>query len=434
MKNHNRELFRGTRKRLTIINSGMLMVVLLLFIISTFGLLFSILYNEQKLELKALTQQEVEESLTVAPGDTKPDNANPANQGMYFNYFLKEDGALLVGDEFAPDMREAIMEYARGWKPNVVEIQYKTIENQKKSELHLLIAAQNVYHDGRLMGTVYFGKDVSYLWSMFQWLLVVMLGMSVLFLGVAIVTGQFLTRRAMKPILRSYELQRDFLADASHELRTPISILKSGLEVIGMEDGDKLSSFSHELLQDLQKEAKSAAKMVSDLLLLARTDSGVQEISMETFDFSVMAGQVIRSIQGFAQSRKIRLHLHGQDSIMLYADQERIKQLLYILLDNAVKYTPEQGEITLTVKTTMVDYKPKLCIIVKDTGIGIEADQLPQIFHRFYRADKNRSRQSGGTGLGLAIAKWIIDAHRGTIHVESVPGVGSTFTVFLPIK
>ncbi|WP_428993731.1 sensor histidine kinase [Brevibacillus choshinensis] len=434
MKNHNRELFRGTRKRLTIINSVMLMVFLLLFIIGTFGLLFSIFYNEQKLELKALTQQEVEESQTVAPGETKPDHANSANQGMYFNYFLKENGVLLVGDEFAPDMREAIIGYAKGWKPNIVEIKYKTIVNQQKSELHVLIAAQNVYHDGHLMGTVYFGKDVSYLWSMFQWLLVVLLGMSVLFLGVAIMTGQFLTRRAMKPILRSYELQRDFLADASHELRTPISILKSGLEVIGMEDGDKLSAFSQELLQDLQKEAKSAAKMVGDLLLLARTDSGVQEISMETFDFSVMAGQVIRLIQGFAQSRQIRLHLHVQDSIMLHADQERIKQLLYILLDNAVKYTLEQGEITLTVKTTTVDYKPKLCIMVKDTGIGIESDDLSQIFHRFYRADKNRSRQSGGTGLGLSIAKWIIDAHRGTIHVESVSGVGSTFTVFLPIK
>lgn len=119
---------------------------------------------------------------------------------------------------------------------------------------------------------------------------------------------------------------------------------------------------------------------------------------------------------------------------MVHADQEKIKQLLYILLDNAVKYTPEQGEITLTTKTTMVDHKPKLCIMVADTGIGIEPDQLAHIFHRFYRADKNRSRQSGGTGLGLAIAKWIIDAHRGTIHVESVPGVGSSFTVLLPLK
>ncbi|RNB89594.1 sensor histidine kinase [Brevibacillus fluminis] len=434
MKNHNIELFRDTRKRLTITNSAMLMVFLLLFIIGTFGLLLSIFYNEQKLDLKALTQQEVEETKTSAPGVTKPDNAFAANQGMYFNYFVKENGELVVGDEFAPEMRQVIMEYVKGWKPNTVEIKYKAIGSQNQEESHLLIAAQTVSQNGRMLGTVYFGKDVSYLWSMFEWLLVVLLGMTVLFMGVAIVTGQFLTRRAMKPILRSYELQRDFLADASHELRTPISILKSGLDVIGMEDGDKLSAFSHELLRDLQKEAKSAAKMVGDLLLLARTDSGVQEISMDTFDFSVMAEQVIRSIQGFAQSRQIRLLLHGQDAIMLHADQEKIKQLLYILLDNAVKYTPEQGEITLTTKTTIVDHKPKLCIMVADTGIGIEPDQLAHIFHRFYRADKNRSRQSGGTGLGLAIAKWIIDAHRGTIHVESVPGVGSSFTVLLPLK
>lgn len=327
-----------------------------------------------------------------------------------------------------------IIDRVKGWNPDTIKMKYETFTYGNNQEIHFLIAAQSVYEKGKIVGTVYFGKDISFLWSMFQWLLAVLLGMSLLFAGIAIVIGQFMTRRAMKPIIRSYQLQREFLADASHELRTPISILKSGLEIIVMEESNKLSEFSFELLKDLQKEAKSAAKMVSDLLLLARSDSGVQQISYEPFDFSLMAEQVIRSIQSIAQSSQIKLTLHPQGSILLLADQERIKQLLYILLDNAIKYTPHGGEITLSYMTKEEDHKQKLCVIVEDTGIGIEHEHIDHIFNRFYRVDKNRSRESGGTGLGLAIAKWIVEAHRGSIEVSSTPGIGSTFTVLLPLK
>ena len=412
----------------------MLITFLFLFIFATFGVLVKIIYDDQVLELMSLTQQEVKE-IEVTP--TVGGNQNTSNvneRGIYINYFLKASGELIIGDEFNPGLRQIILNRMKEWKTNSITVKYETFDYGNNQEYHFLIAAESVFDKGKFMGTVYFGKDISSLWRMFQWLLVVLLSSSLLFVGIALVIGQFLTTKAMKPILQSYQLQREFLADASHELRTPISILKSGLEIIDMEESKKFSDFTFELLKDLQKEAKSAGKMVSDLLLLARTDSGTQQIAYGTFDFTVMAEQVIRSIQGITCSRHIKLNIKPQGSILMNADQERIKQLLYILLDNAVKYTQDGGEIALSYMVKEIEHAKMLCVIVEDTGIGMEPEHIPYIFNRFYRIDKNRSWESGGTGLGLAIAKWIVEAHRGFIQVSSTSGVGSTFTFYLPLK
>lgn len=414
-------------------NSFMLIVFLLFFIVGTISVLSYIVYNEQKLELKALTEQELEESYVVEPQGKSGENTPINNQGIYINYFLKKNGDVVVGDEFNPEMRSLILDKVKGWSPEGIQVKYVTFSVGNQQEVHFLIAAKHVLNSGGGTGTLYIGKDVSYLWSMFQWLLAVLLGMLLLFVGIAIGIGQIMTRRAMKPIVHSYQLQREFLADASHELRTPISILKSGLEVMDMGENNQLSSFSSDLLVDLQKEAKSAAKLVDDLMLLARTDSGAQPLFYETFDFYSLAEQVVRSIQNVTPPSQIQLNLLSDRSLHFYGDLERMKQLLYILLNNAVQYTQPGGKVTLDYFLEEESQATKLCITVTDTGIGMEPEHLESIFRRFYRVDKNRSRESGGTGIGLAIAKWIVEAHQGDIEVESTPGVGSTFTIYLPL-
>ncbi|MED4750788.1 HAMP domain-containing sensor histidine kinase [Brevibacillus choshinensis] len=434
MKN-NQDIFRKTRVHLTFMNSFMLIVFLLFFIMGTISVMSYIVYNEQKLELEALTEQEMEESYT-ADSPVKMDATTPiSNQGIYINYFLKQNGDVVVGDEFNPELRSLIMDKVKGWSPEAIQVKYVTFTygSHQEKEIHFLIAGKRVIDSGLVKGTLYIGKDVSYLWSMFQWLLAVLLGMLLLFVGIAIGIGQIMTRRAMKPIVHSYQLQLEFLADASHELRTPISILKSGLEVMDMGENHQLSSFSSDLLVDLQKEAKSAAKLVDDLMLLARTDSGAQPLFYETFDFFSLAEQVVRSIQNVTPPSQIQLNLLSDRSLHFYGDQERMKQLLYILLNNAVQYTQPGGKVTLDYFLEEESQATKLCITVTDTGIGMEPEHLDSIFRRFYRVDKNRSRESGGTGIGLAIAKWIVEAHQGDIEVESTPGVGSTFTIYLPL-
>jgi signal transduction histidine kinase len=166
---------------------------------------------------------------------------------------------------------------------------------------------------------------------------------------------------------------------------------------------------------------------------LARSDSGAPDLKMESFDFRPSVEQMVRSLQPLAQSKGIVLHLQAPAQVEIFGDQERFKQLLYILLDNALKYTPGGGEVNLALSVEEKENQRFLHITVQDTGVGIPVEEQDRVFDRFYRVDKHRSRQMGGTGLGLAIAKWIVEAHHGSIKVSSRQGEGSTFTVKIPI-
>jgi signal transduction histidine kinase len=147
------------------------------------------------------------------------------------------------------------------------------------------------------------------------------------------------------------------------------------------------------------------------------------------FDFCPQAGRAIESVRPLAASKQIALHFRSPASLYIVGDPQRLSQLLYILLDNAIKYTPNSGEVKLSI---FIEGK-QLCITVEDTGIGIGQEDYQRIFERFYRSDKSRTRQIGGHGLGLSIAKWIVDTHQGTIKVSSEIGKGSTFIVQIPL-
>jgi two-component system, OmpR family, sensor histidine kinase CiaH len=259
-----------------------------------------------------------------------------------------------------------------------------------------------------------------------------MIGVTFLFLIIASGAGHFLAKRAMIPIKQSFTRQREFVADASHELRTPLSVLLASVDVVQADEGNRMSSFSTQVLHDMKDEIRKMSKIVGDLLTLARADTGVLELLKEIFDAQYVTKQVIRSLQTLASEKKIDIELEGPDALPVYADPERINQLLYILIDNAIKYTPQEGHVKVKLES-VVDAGPKLKITVHDTGISIASEHQKLIFERFYRVDKIRSREASGTGLGLAIARWIVEAHGGTIAVESEPGKGSSFIVLLPV-
>nr|WP_243237189.1 ATP-binding protein [Heliobacterium chlorum] len=237
----------------------------------------------------------------------------------------------------------------------------------------------------------------------------------------------------MVPIVQSFTRQREFVADASHELRTPLSVLHSSIEVIEADDRRNLSEFSQQVLSDMKDEVRRMTRLVGDLLTLARADSGNLELLRETFDLRSLIDQILRTFQHQATSKGVALEAEGLPTIPIWGDRERIAQLLFILVDNAVKYTPIGGKITLSLAVAKQTKGQQVRVIVQDSGIGIPLNDQPRIFDRFYRVDKGRSRQMGGTGLGLSIARWIVEAHGGTIQVESTPGRGSTFSVSLPL-
>lgn len=219
---------------------------------------------------------------------------------------------------------------------------------------------------------------------------------------------------------RLFNAQRRFVADVSHELRTPLTTLQGNLDLVKRFGPDK------DAIEAMTSEISRMTRLVSDLLLLARADSGNLPMKREIFDLDTLVMDVYREGRILGQQHEIKIEKIVPARVN--ADPDRIKQLLLNLVTNAIKYTPAGGRITLSMAVS----EGYAFVNVTDTGVGIPKQDLEMIFERFYRVDKARSREAGGTGLGLSIAQWIAKSHGGKILAHSEEGKGSTFTIQLP--
>jgi signal transduction histidine kinase len=220
-----------------------------------------------------------------------------------------------------------------------------------------------------------------------------------------------------------------FTADASYELRTPIALIRTEAE-IALRKSRTEEEYRYALFHVLT-EAETTSSMVEKLLSLARADSGREALEIRPVDLREMVMRAAGEWRTVASLRTLEFTDDVTGGNLLVAgDKTALQQLLNILLDNAVKYTPVPGRVSLSLE----DRGDKAVLKVADSGIGIAPEDQTRIFERFYRADKARSRELGGAGLGLAIALWIVQQHHGSIAVESTPGKGSTFEVQLPLQ
>jgi two-component system, OmpR family, sensor histidine kinase CiaH len=416
------------------------MLIIFLFLINfVIGvLLFINMYHEQRMELFDIAQQEINE-LKIDPDgyfnnkdiDTRRINRT---KGIFLTYFITNNNKLRAIDDFSSDLHNSIMKKVGNWKPKRMSERYVEVNYPKNQPTYLLIVAQNIYIDGHQKGTIYIGKDVKFLRDMIIHFLFILIGLSLIFFIVALFVGQFMTKRAMEPILKSYTSQSKFIADASHELRTPLSVLKSGLDVLEFEEGNKLSSVSKNVLSDLKEEINGTTQLVTNLLFLIRSESGQQTSEMTSFDLRELIQQTLRSFMHLSESKMIKLDLLTKSPLMVYTDKEKVKQLLYLLVDNALKYTPPGGQVSLSYGLKSNTQKRKFFIAVRDNGVGIPLEEQEKIFDRFYRVDKSRSRQNGSSGLGLSIGKSIVESLNGTIEVTSVINKGSEFSFTIPFS
>ncbi|WP_276356056.1 sensor histidine kinase [Cohnella caldifontis] len=244
---------------------------------------------------------------------------------------------------------------------------------------------------------------------------------------VAVAAGFYLANRALIPIRLSMERQQQFVSDASHELRTPLSVIQAHAELLLRHPEHTIEQDSKHVSTVLQ-EARRMSKLVGGLLTLARSDAGRQELEIKPVMLDRVIQDCVHKLQMLAEVKNIIVQAETEPSIPIQADEERLHQLLTIVLDNAIKYTPEGGLVRVFCRKLPHSVQ----LEVEDTGIGIAPEHLPRIFDRFYRSDKARTRQEGGTGLGLAIAKWIVERHGGKIRVESKLSVGTQVKITLP--
>ena len=242
-----------------------------------------------------------------------------------------------------------------------------------------------------------------------------------------VVGGWFLVRKSTAPVERSIEHMRRFMADAAHELRTPLTVLRSRAEVALQQP--RAAREYEEALRGIESEAKRLGTLVEDLLILARADAGERPIVRERLYLDDLTLEAAGAARAVAQAKGVALDVDEFDEAPVVGDPTLLRQLVMILLDNAVKFTERGGRVRVRVGAP----NDRALLVVEDTGAGITTEQLPHVFERFYRGDAARSRANGngadGAGLGLSIAKWIADAHQAEIALASAPGEGTHVSV-----
>nr|WP_141522792.1 HAMP domain-containing sensor histidine kinase [Bacillus wiedmannii] len=406
-------MFQKTRIRLTILNSLVFIILI--------GVLGSIIYS--------YTYNRIYNEVDKSIGKSVQHRKNSDDKKL----LKKIRGYPPIGD---PRITELI------WVGNTVEIgiengkrRFIFEDNLEKFSPKKLGTLQDIEVQGQYFRTFAFQQDTKIVQivrditaekeMLHTLFLILAIGCSVGSLC-AVGIGFFLAGRALIPIQNSWEKQQQFVSDASHELRTPLAVIQSKTDVLFQSPSATIEEKAMDI-STISKECRRLSKLVSNLLLLARSDSNQIEMDKKTFELDKLLEEIVAPYKEIASYQEKEMILKVEHDISFMGDRERIHQMMVILLDNAMKYTNGGGHIQIDCTQTSSSIR----IRVKDDGIGVKDEDIPKLFDRFYQGDKARSA-SEGAGLGLSIANWIVEKHYGKILVDSKWGEGTCFEVNFP--
>ncbi|MBR2773767.1 MAG: sensor histidine kinase [Selenomonadaceae bacterium] len=348
-----------------------------------------------------------------------------SNDRLFF-YIFNENKQLIRFERASFRLEQFVLEVIESGNLEEGEVEVFRHSNETGQLNTVMMTSKQIVNDN-ITQRLYVGKDVTALYSGLQKATYAQVVLGFVAVLIASAIGYYMAGRALVPLKEAYDKQKQFAADASHELRTPLAVLMASADLL-LADPSIKEPFLRQVLEDLKSEVKKMTNLVSDLLMVARSDNNALKVKIQRLDLTEILKQVIRTMTPIAEKKNIRLAGENFTKVMINADEQRIKQLAIILVDNAIKYTPEDGAVL--VRLEKAD-NARAVFAVMDSGIGIAPEDLDKVFERFYRVDKARSREMGGNGLGLAIAAEIVKLHDGKISVASKLGEGTKFTVEL---
>lgn len=301
----------------------------------------------------------------------------------------------------------------------------RTIQGSDGSRVR--VVSMPMYEEsGEAAGIIQYARSLQEIQDTVNRLAFVLLPLGLGALGLAALGGLYMAGRAVRPVRVSFDKQRAFVADASHELKTPLTLIRTDAEVVlyrGL-----IMPEDRKLIEHVLAETDRMNAVLSDLLLVARLDAGKLDVSEELFDLYTVLSESAERFEARASEKGIRLEVQSTGKLPTRGDPKRTEQILAVLLDNAVRFTPSGGHVVVDGQSH--DRWAK--VSVRDTGPGISPEHLSRIFDRFYRAEAARPRASGGTGLGLAIARDLARAQKGDLKAENAKGGGAVFRLVLP--
>jgi len=422
-------MFSAARWRLTLVFTGVLVVVLIACGVVVYLTTRSVMYDRVDHDLEDRARSDL--ALFQGGPHGEPDRGPPGSgsefdPGGYFYAISDTDGQILKGSAYLDT--QALASSTTLVKAMDNGDTFADTKSSKGEPQRIYAFAVTV---NGTPGVVQIGRSTEPEEAALSQLRIVLLAVLAVSIVPAVGGGYLLSGRALRPIKTAMDSQRTFIADASHELRTPVAVVRTNAELLkrhlGPDTGHTAAS-DQVALDDILSESDRLGRMVDQMLTLAEADAGQRTVLSSEISLNELIDEVARSMRSIAETRQMLLETRLTDDVSVNGDPGRLRELVSVLLDNAVKYADAGGRVEVALRKE----HRKAIIEVSNNGPGIPRDALPHVFDRFYRVDEARSRESGGTGLGLAIARHIVDAHGGTINIESSAGAGTKVTVELP--